>query len=172
MLDLITRWGWVASVMPWPHCIPREVTPGTHWIGGWVGLGTGLDAEVRGKILCLCWGSNPSRPLCSQTPSASECILFYRCMYYGGSLHIYISVFHLLTRVGYCSLPFYQLQKLFHFWFSTMAMKILVSSLLSENKRRVIKSPVCLSVCVCVCVCVPLITFESLGRFSWYLVGR
>jgi hypothetical protein len=26
-----------------------EMTPGTHWIGGWVGLKAGLDAEVRGK---------------------------------------------------------------------------------------------------------------------------
>jgi hypothetical protein len=26
-----------------------------------------LDTEVRGKILCLCRGSNPGRPVCSQT---------------------------------------------------------------------------------------------------------
>jgi hypothetical protein len=25
----------------------RERTPGTHWIGGWVGLRAGLDTEVR-----------------------------------------------------------------------------------------------------------------------------
>jgi hypothetical protein len=40
---------------------------GTHCIGGWVGLRVGLDAEVRGKILCLCRGSNPGRPVRSQT---------------------------------------------------------------------------------------------------------
>jgi len=28
---------------------PRERTPGTHWIGGWVGLRAGLDTEARGK---------------------------------------------------------------------------------------------------------------------------
>jgi hypothetical protein len=34
-------------------------TPGTHWIGGWVGLRAGLDTEDRVKILCLCQESNP-----------------------------------------------------------------------------------------------------------------
>jgi hypothetical protein len=42
----------------------------------------------------------------------------------------------------------------------------LVFSLLSKYKSRLIKSPVCLSVCL------PLITSEPLGRSSWYLVGR
>jgi hypothetical protein len=32
-----------------------------------VGPGTGLDAEARGKILCLCRGSNPGLPVRSQT---------------------------------------------------------------------------------------------------------
>jgi hypothetical protein len=44
---------------------PRGKNPGTHWIGGWVGLRVGLDTEARGKILCR--GSNPCRPVCSQT---------------------------------------------------------------------------------------------------------
>jgi hypothetical protein len=46
---------------------PREWTAGTHWIGGWVGIRAGLDTEARGKILCHCRGSNPGRPVCSQT---------------------------------------------------------------------------------------------------------
>jgi hypothetical protein len=46
---------------------PREKTPGTHCTGGWVGRRAGLDAEARGKILCLCRGSNPGRPVRSQT---------------------------------------------------------------------------------------------------------
>jgi hypothetical protein len=41
-------------------------------------------------------------------------------------------------------------------------------SLLAKNESRLIKSPVSLSPYVCV----PLITFEPLGRFSRYLVGR
>jgi hypothetical protein len=48
------------------HARPR-FTPGTHWIGGWVGPRAGLEAEARGKILCPCRGSNPDRPVRSQT---------------------------------------------------------------------------------------------------------
>jgi hypothetical protein len=32
-----------------------------------VGLRAGLDTEARGKILCLCLGPDPGRPVCSQT---------------------------------------------------------------------------------------------------------
>jgi hypothetical protein len=39
--------GWVVSVTPWPR-----FTPWTHWIGGCVGLTSGLDTEPRGRILC------------------------------------------------------------------------------------------------------------------------
>jgi hypothetical protein len=46
---------------------PGERTPGTHWIGGWVGPRAGLDAGARRKILCPCWGSNPDHPARSQT---------------------------------------------------------------------------------------------------------
>jgi hypothetical protein len=46
---------------------PGERTPGTHCTGGWVGLTVGLDTEVRGKILCPYRGSNPDRPVRSQT---------------------------------------------------------------------------------------------------------
>jgi hypothetical protein len=53
----------------WPashpgHALPpRKRNAGTHWIGGWVGLRAGLHTEVGGKILCLCKGSNPDRPV-------------------------------------------------------------------------------------------------------------
>jgi hypothetical protein len=47
--------------------LPQERTPGTHWTGGWVGLRAGLDTEAREKILLLFRGSNPDRPVCSQT---------------------------------------------------------------------------------------------------------
>jgi hypothetical protein len=46
---------------------PQEWTPGTHWIGYWVGLRAGLDTEARWKVLCLCLGSHPGCPMCSQT---------------------------------------------------------------------------------------------------------
>jgi hypothetical protein len=38
-------------------------TPGNHWTGDWVGPRAGLDTEARGKIRCLCRGSNPDRPV-------------------------------------------------------------------------------------------------------------
>jgi hypothetical protein len=62
ILNLGTRLGWVVSITPRPH-----ITPGTHCTGGWVGPRAGLDAEARGKILCLCRGTNPGRPVRSQT---------------------------------------------------------------------------------------------------------
>jgi hypothetical protein len=46
---------------------PGKEPPGTHCAGGWVGPRADLDADVRGKILCLCRGSNPGRPVRSQT---------------------------------------------------------------------------------------------------------
>jgi hypothetical protein len=54
-LDLGTRWGeWSVS-----RSDPRERTPGTHWIGGWMVLRAGVDTEARGKVLYLFRGSNP-----------------------------------------------------------------------------------------------------------------
>jgi hypothetical protein len=61
--DLCTRWGWVVSVTPRPRFTPGERTPGTNWIGGWVSLRAGLDTQARGKVRCLCRGSNPDRPV-------------------------------------------------------------------------------------------------------------
>jgi hypothetical protein len=55
------------SVTPQPRFTPRERTPSTHCTGGWVGLRASLDTEARGKILCLCRGSKPVLPICSQT---------------------------------------------------------------------------------------------------------
>jgi hypothetical protein len=42
--------------------IPRERAPGTHWIGGWVGPRTVLDAEVKRKIPSPRRKSNPRTP--------------------------------------------------------------------------------------------------------------
>jgi hypothetical protein len=67
ILNLGTRWGWVVSITPWPRFTPVERTPGTHWSGGWVVPRAGLDAEARRKSLCFCRGSNPGRPVRSQT---------------------------------------------------------------------------------------------------------
>jgi hypothetical protein len=44
------------------HFTPREVAPGTHWIGGCVGPRAGLDSVVKRKYLCLSQESNTGRP--------------------------------------------------------------------------------------------------------------
>jgi hypothetical protein len=62
ILELGTRWGWVVSVTPW-----LRTTPGSCWIGDWVGLRAGVDIEARGKVLSLYQGLNPGHPVCSQT---------------------------------------------------------------------------------------------------------
>jgi hypothetical protein len=41
----------------------RERTPGTRWIGGWVGPRAGLDAVVKRKIPSLRRKSNPRTPI-------------------------------------------------------------------------------------------------------------
>jgi hypothetical protein len=61
------RWGWVVSITPGPRFTPGESTHGTHFTGGWVGPRAGLEAEARIKLLCLCRGSNPGRPVRSQS---------------------------------------------------------------------------------------------------------
>jgi hypothetical protein len=62
----------MVSVTTRPRFTPGERTPGTHWTGGWVGPRAGLDTEARGKILCLCRGSNPGRPARSQDTILTE----------------------------------------------------------------------------------------------------
>jgi hypothetical protein len=37
--------------------------PGTQCTGGWVVPGAALDTEARGKICCLCRGTNLDRPV-------------------------------------------------------------------------------------------------------------
>jgi hypothetical protein len=37
----------------WSASAPGEKAPGTHWRGGWVSPGAGVDAEAKRKICCL-----------------------------------------------------------------------------------------------------------------------
>jgi hypothetical protein len=55
---------------------PQQSSPGTDWIEGWMGLRAGLVTEARGKILCLCRGLNPGRPVCSQPLYRLRCPSF------------------------------------------------------------------------------------------------
>jgi hypothetical protein len=57
----LDRGEWSAS-RPGALC-SEERTTGTHCTGGWVDLRAGLDIEVRGKIVYLCWESNHDRPV-------------------------------------------------------------------------------------------------------------
>jgi hypothetical protein len=50
---------------------PRERTPATHWIGGWVGPRAVLDAVVKRKIHNPCRESNPRTPIVQ--PLAQRC---------------------------------------------------------------------------------------------------
>jgi hypothetical protein len=98
-LNLGTRWGWMVSVTPRPRFTPGERTPGTHWIGGWVGPRAGLDAETRRKILCPCRGSNPDRPARSQT--------LYCLSYHGSHLEFLIFInFRIIILKNHHLLPF------------------------------------------------------------------
>jgi hypothetical protein len=68
ILNLGTRWGWVVSVTPWPRFTPGERTPPVP-IGqeaGWAPEPVRTQSTGR-KILCLCRGSNPGRPVRSQS---------------------------------------------------------------------------------------------------------
>jgi hypothetical protein len=44
-----------------------ERAPDTHWIGGWVGPRTGLDAVVKRKICSPSWDSKP--PSSTRSPA-------------------------------------------------------------------------------------------------------
>jgi hypothetical protein len=42
---------------------PREIAPGTHWIGGWVGPKAVVDAVVERQVPSPCRESNPRTPI-------------------------------------------------------------------------------------------------------------
>jgi hypothetical protein len=52
---------------------PGKGLPITNWIGGWMGLRAGLDAEARTKVSFSCMGLNPSHPVYSQSLHTVYC---------------------------------------------------------------------------------------------------
>jgi hypothetical protein len=54
---------WVVSVTPRPRFTPGKRTTSTHWTGGRVDLRADLNTESRGKVLCLCRGSDSGLPV-------------------------------------------------------------------------------------------------------------
>jgi len=61
ILNLRIRQRWVVGFMNW-SLYPQERAPGTHWMGGWVGLRGSLDAVAKRKNPCSCQESNPGHP--------------------------------------------------------------------------------------------------------------
>jgi len=57
--------GWLVSVSSWQRFTLGNLPPVPT--GGWVGLRAVLETDVRRKILFLCRGSYPGRPVWSQT---------------------------------------------------------------------------------------------------------
>jgi hypothetical protein len=82
-LDLGTSWRWMVSFNPRP-LYPRERTPGTHCIGGWVDPRVGLDNMVKWKFFTLP-GLEP-RPL--SRPASSQSL--YRLRYPGSPSRAYL----------------------------------------------------------------------------------
>jgi hypothetical protein len=60
ILDLGTRWRWVVSFTPL-LLYPLGKDPGTHWIGGWLGPGAGMDFMKKRKSY-PCRESNTGHP--------------------------------------------------------------------------------------------------------------
>jgi hypothetical protein len=63
---IIWPWHWmeVRGQVHAPAALPpRERSPGTHWIGGWVGPSAFLDAMVRRKTSSPCRESSPRTPI-------------------------------------------------------------------------------------------------------------
>ena len=58
ILNLSARWRWVFNVTS-RELYPRERTPGTIWIGRWMGPGAGLDVRERRKMSCTCRDAYP-----------------------------------------------------------------------------------------------------------------
>jgi hypothetical protein len=65
---------------------PGERAPGTHWIGGWLGPGAGVDDVEKRKLLNL--PGLELRPL--GRPARSQSL--YRLRYPGPYLYVYITV--------------------------------------------------------------------------------
>jgi len=45
IFNLDTRWGWVVNFTTWPMYPGKS--PGTHWIGGWVGHTAGMEVSEK-----------------------------------------------------------------------------------------------------------------------------
>jgi hypothetical protein len=51
-MKIYGEWTSVLDGGEWSASLPGRFTPGTHWIGGWVGSRAGLDA-VNKTVACI-----------------------------------------------------------------------------------------------------------------------
>jgi hypothetical protein len=61
---------------PWPHFTPGARMPGTHWIGGQVGIRAGLNTEARGKIFFLFCGLNCGHSVVQSVVKTLYCLSY------------------------------------------------------------------------------------------------
>jgi hypothetical protein len=59
------------------HKHPRIRAPSTHWIGGWVGPRSGLDAVVERKIPCSHQELKPGHPTHSLDTKLTELLWLF-----------------------------------------------------------------------------------------------
>jgi hypothetical protein len=140
---------------------PRDKDPGSHCIGGCVGLRAGLDTEVTGKNSCLCRGSNLDR-----TVVQSVARQYTDCATPASSLRITILIFLInlcvYERVTYHynlwgRVFFYRLLTTIHSWqakvlyFGVTAKKYppeVFGGKFSENQRHGVINTVCIDVMI------------------------
>lgn len=53
----------------WPLYPPGKLATGTHCIGGWAGIGAGINIVEDRKMSCFCRVSNPGRKLKDESNS-------------------------------------------------------------------------------------------------------
>jgi hypothetical protein len=100
--DLGIRWRWVVSFTPL-----GDRAPGTHWVGGWVGPGVGLDCVEKRKIL-RCRESNPGpQPVAIPTELSRLLKKFLILQYSPASCSV--SVFCLFSLLKEMPIPLYYL---------------------------------------------------------------
>jgi hypothetical protein len=133
-LDLGTSWRWVVNFTPLP-LYRRGKPPGTHWIGGWLGLRTDLEDAEKRKYFTL--PGLELRPLCCLARSQS----LYRLRYPGSA---YFPYFEKRIKKAYEI----SLLSVYLFMYRSTFLLLCIPSLISYAFEELMRSR-CF-VCVCV----------------------
>jgi hypothetical protein len=138
---------------------PRGKSPGTHCTGGWVGPRAGLDTEVRGKIICLCRGSNPavqSGPIQSGNLYVAE-FIFLVLFIFQAKTFILCQMFSSEAYLpSLCWYRFSMIKLVFFFVLLPVSLQLRTYSLQNhcacQWTRIHVHMCVCMDVYVCVCM--------------------